>query len=241
MLSKYGAAGDVVVTCAATGRQEAFALDDVVGYDLMSYYYYGTKQETDFDAESLLTSAIDGVLTDALRCCQDQPFLFFPEVNAASAAEGLSGDTTVLVYASRGMTVGDSVQDTVTVQSILDTSQGGLAVTADGSQTPGVYSVAASASEELEDGLTARLTVFGSMTAAEPPISADSLRNTDLFLGALTCGFDEISNLSSQPVSLEEPRNTVATGGLWALLFIFVIPLAAVAAGFARWTKRRKL
>ena len=31
----------------------------------MTYYYYGTKNETDFDAEGLLTSAVDAVLTDA--------------------------------------------------------------------------------------------------------------------------------------------------------------------------------
>ncbi len=33
----------------------------------MSYYYYGTYTETDFDGESLLTSAIDSVLTDVTR------------------------------------------------------------------------------------------------------------------------------------------------------------------------------
>ena len=68
VLSQYGVdAGTVVVTCAATGRQESFAIDDIIGYDLMTYYYYGTKNETDFDGEGLLTSAVDAVLTDATR------------------------------------------------------------------------------------------------------------------------------------------------------------------------------
>jgi len=350
VLSKYGVeAGAVVVTCAATGRQESFALDDIIGYDLMSYYYYGTKQETDFDAEGLLTSAVDGVLTDtarkvyqttgheegsfseelaermkkahlsvdsvnlltdggvpgdcdllailapkrdlaedelamlreylsgggqvvycmassldtlpnleallaeygmdvadgaiadALRYYQNQPFLIFPVVNSgADIAQSLSDDATILLYASRGMTITAPARDTITVQSALDTSEGGLSVTADNAQTPGVYSLGAVATEET-DGGTARLTVFGSMTAAVPPITADSLRNTDLFLSAMTRGFDGLSNLSVEPVSLQEPINTVATGGLWALLFIFVIPLAAIVCGFARWSRRRKL
>jgi len=350
VLSKYSAeAGAVVVTCASTGRQESFAIDDIIGYDLMTYYYYGTKQETDFDAEGLLTSAVDGVLTDAarkvyqttgheeggfseeltermkkahlsvdsvnlltdggvpedcdllailapkrdlaedelamlreylsgggqvvycmassldtlpnlesllaeygmdvadgaitdaLRYYQNQPFLIFPVVNSgADFAQSLSDDATILLYASRGMTITDPARDTITVQSALDTSEGGLSVTADNTQTPGVYSLGAVATEDAEGG-TARLTVFGSMTAAVPPITADSLRNTDLFLSAMTCGFGDLSNLSIEPVSLQEPMNTVATGGLWALLFIFVIPLAAIVYGFARWSRRRKL
>ena len=51
VLNEYGAqAGDVVVRCEATDRQHIFNLEEVVGYDEMAYYYYGTKNETDFDA-----------------------------------------------------------------------------------------------------------------------------------------------------------------------------------------------
>ena len=68
VLTKYGCdANTVVVTCASTGRQETVAIDSIIGYDEMSYYYYGTKNETDFDAEGLITSAVDGVLTSASR------------------------------------------------------------------------------------------------------------------------------------------------------------------------------
>lgn len=66
VLNQYGAqAGDVVVRCEATDRQHIFNLEEVVGYDEMAYYYYGTKNETDFDAEGLLTAAVDGVLNTA--------------------------------------------------------------------------------------------------------------------------------------------------------------------------------
>ena len=43
-----------MVTCEATGRQESFDISDIIGYDMMSYYYYGTYTETDFDGDSLL-------------------------------------------------------------------------------------------------------------------------------------------------------------------------------------------
>ena len=49
-LSQYGVGADtIVVTCEATGRQESFDISDIIGYDMMSYYYYGTYTETDFD------------------------------------------------------------------------------------------------------------------------------------------------------------------------------------------------
>ena len=66
VLSQYRAdANTIVVTCAATGRQEIVNIDDIIGINEMMYYMYQQKQETDFDAEGKLTSAIDGVLTDA--------------------------------------------------------------------------------------------------------------------------------------------------------------------------------
>ena len=66
ILNQYEAqASNVVVRCEATGRQVIFALEDVIGYDEMYYYYYGAMMETDFDAEGLLTSAVDGVLNNA--------------------------------------------------------------------------------------------------------------------------------------------------------------------------------
>lgn len=50
-----------------------------------------------------------------------------------------------------------------------------------------------------------------------------------------------LSKYGVEPVSPREPVNTVATGGLWALLFIFVIPLAAIVYSFVRWSRRREL
>lgn len=351
--SKYGVDGNtVVVTCEATGRQESFSLDEVIGFDLMSYYYYGTKNETDFDAEGLLTSAIDGVLSgtsqiiyqttghdetslsadveellkkshlavdsvnlltnngipddcdmllilaptrdladdeltmireylaggrqvvycmssqlkslpnfealcagygmtvadgviaDTQRYYQNMPFLFFPVLNSGvDAAQGFGSDATVLFYNTRGMTLTDPERDTITVKSFLDTSEGGVAVTENNDQTPGTYSVAAVATEETDDGVTARFTVYGSISPIDASITgtATNLDNTGLFLQSVTCGFPDVSSISIEPASLQEPYNTVTTGGLWALLFIFIIPLGAILCGFVRWMRRRKL
>lgn len=353
VLSQYSVESDtVVVTCGATGRQESFALSDVIGVDMMQYYYYNNYVETDFDAEGLLTAAVDGVLSDSTwtvyqttghgetalpaavtdrldklhmavasvnllvdggipedctmlilnqpvrdladnelalletylaqggqvvytmasqldplpnfeallaaygmtaadgliadtsRYYQNNPYLFFPLVDSsADAAQGLSPDTAVLVYATRGFTLTDPVRDTITVQSFLTTSADGYAVAADETQVQGTFAVGAAATEEIDDNITARLTVLGSGSLIDEEITSSfgNLGNLDLFLTAATAGMEEVTSLSIAPVSLTTPTNTITTGGIWALLFIFIIPGALLIFGFVRWMRRRRL
>ena len=71
--------------------------------------------------------------------------------------------------------------------------------------------------------------------------SEDNVDNRNLFLQAVPCGFTDISGISLEPVSLTAPVNTISNGGLWSLLFIFVIPAGLLIVGFLRWMRRRKL
>ena len=308
VLSEYGVeANTVVVTCAATGRQESFAIDDIIGYDLMTYYYYGTKSETDFDAEGLLTSAVDAVLTEATRAVyqtsghqettlpsnvveqlekshmsvdtvnlltdggvpadcdlliinaptrdladdeldmvleylstggqvlytmasqmdalpnleamcatygmtvadgfiadaeryyQNDPYLFFPLIDTSvDAASGLTSDSLVLVYGSRGMTLTDPERDTITVSSFLTTSEKGYAIADENNQTQGTYAVGAVATEEIDDGITARLTVFGASSLIDTGITSSftNLDNTTLYITAALAGFEDIAAIN---------------------------------------------
>ena len=353
ILSEYGVdTNTVVVTCAATGLQESFAIDDIIGYDLMSYYYYGTKTETDFDAEGLLTSAVDAVVTEARRAVyqtsghqetelssgvverlekahlsvdtvnlltdggvpadcdllvinapirdladdeldavleylsvggqvvytmasqledlpnlesmcaaygmtvadgyiadgqryyQNNPYLFFPVIDTSvDVAYGLTGDSLVLLAGARGVTLTEPERDTITVSSFLTTSEDGYAIVDENDQTKGTFAVGAVATEEIDDGITTRLTVLGSSTLTDTDITSafSNLYNTDLFVSALLTGFDDISAISIAPVSLSVPLNTVTTGGIWGLLFILVIPAALLICGFLRWMRRRRL
>lgn len=352
VLSQYGVESNtVVVTCETTGHQESFSIDDIIGYDIMSYYYYGIYNETDFDAEGLLTAAVDGVLTDAARtvyqtsghgetelpadvteqlrrshvavasvnlltdggipadcdllllnaptrdladdeltmlsdflaqggqvfytmapqldslpnlealCAdygmsavsgvladtqryyQNDPALFFPLLDTASDACGdLTSDAIVLFYASRGFTLTDPARETIAVESFLTTSDACYAVVDQETNTLGTFAVGAVATEET-DGGTARFTVLGSDSLTSESISASfsNLDNGALFLSAVTAGFEDVSAISVEPVSLTTPSNTIPSGGIWALLFILVIPGALLIIGFVRWMRRRKL
>ena len=123
----------------------------------------------------------------------------------------------VLVLSSRGFTLTDPARDTITVQSFLTTSENGFAVVDEETQTQGTYVVGAVATEETDGGDTARLTVYGSSSLIDASLteSFSNLDNLDLFLASATTGFEDVSSISIEPVSLSVPTNTITTGGIW--------------------------
>ena len=352
VLSEYGVESDtIVVTCAATGQQESFDISDIIGYDMMSYYYYGTYTETDFDGESLLTSAIDSVLTGTTRtvyettghnesavpisvgerftrlhmslerinlltdggipddcslliinepdrdladdeldmileylaeggqviytmagelvdlpnfntlCAtygmtvadgmiadtsqgyQNNPYLFFTQIDTSvDAANSLLSDSMILFFASRGFTLTEPARDTITVQSFLTTKENGYAVLDEDNMVQGTYVVGAVATEEIDDETTARLTVFTTESVVDDEIITynPSMINLDLFVNALTAGFEDISSISIPAKSLEITYNTFTNAGLWSTLYLAVIPLVTLIGGLIYWMNRRK-
>lgn len=351
VLSTYGVdANTVVVTCEATGRQENIAIDDLIEYDVYTYMMSGQKNETAFDCEGQLTSAVDlvvsessrtaytvtdhnetslsdsledllkkshfaveevnllmddipedcdllicngptadladdekelvleylagggqvifllgadlmelpnwsevlleygisltdGMIADTQRYYQNNPYIIFPEIDlAVDAAHNLTGDSTVLLFSSRGMTLTDPARDTITVSSFMTTFDQGVNVVDEENQTQGTYVLGAVATEET-DGGTARLTVFGCSNMISDQITGSftNIANLDLFMNAATVGFDDITNLSIEPVSLQVENNTITTGGIWSALYLFIIPLGVLIGGFVHWMRRRKL
>lgn len=352
ILKQYEAeANNVVVRCEATGRQETFALDDVIGIDQMSYYYYGTRVETDFDAEGLLTAAVDGVLNtaghkvytlhghseinmwetaqellkkshievdfvnlmtdgaipadcetliitapikdladdelaklreylsaggqimyfmdgsetslpnfealcadygmtvnpgyvmDSQSYYQNNPFLIFPKFSTATAATGvIASDQLLMMYMSRGMTLSTPVRDTITVESFLDTSEGGYLMVNNEAMNPGKYSVGAVATEVVGDK-TARFVVFGSHSPQDSELNTafGNLDNLEFFVASVTAGFDDVSPISIEAVSLSEPKNTITASGTLSILIVLILPALVLLVGFVHWLRRRRL
>jgi len=224
MLREYLAKGGQMIYCMASQIQDLPNLDALCSD-------YGLN-------------VVPGLVTDTQRYYQNTPFLFFPTLDTSvDAASGLNSDATIMLYGSRGMTVTNPVRNTITVKPFLSTSDKGVAVKADNSQTPGSYVVGAVATESVDDNITARLTVLGcdSLCGDSVTSSFANVDNSALFVASIAAGFKDVSPISVDPVSLAEENNTVTTGGLWGLLFIFVIPAALLIFGFVRWTRRRKL
>lgn len=186
----------------------------------------------------------DGFIADTQRYYSNNPYLIFPIADTSvDVASGLGSDSTLLMYYSRGMTISDPARDTISVSSFLTTSSSGVNVVDAENQTTGTYVLGAVATEDLDDGSQARLTVIGSDSLCSADIlnSFTNLDNSSLFLSAVTCGFDDVTTLDIDPVTLSDPTNTITTGGLWSILFVLIIPCALLIGGLVRWLRRRKL
>ena len=70
--------------------------------------------------------------------------------------------------------------------------------------------------------------------------SFTNLSNLTFFMNAVTSYFDDVSNISIESKSLEVPFNTIPSAGMYAILFIGIIPVAVLVYGFVLWLKRRK-
>lgn len=186
-------------------------------------------------------TAVSGIVADTQRYYQNDPALFFPVLDTGVCG-GLTDDAVVLFYATRDLTLTEPARETIAVQPFLTTSGASYAVTGEETSSQGTFTVGAVATEETDNG-TARFTVLGSdsLTNDEIAASFSNLDNGALFLSAITAGFGDVDAISIEPVSLTTVTNTISSGGIWALLFILVIPGALLVFGFVRWMRRRKL
>lgn len=65
VLTENDASSDtIIVSCEDTGKSTQISFDDIITYDEMYYYYYGSYVEDSFDAEGQLTSAVNYVVND---------------------------------------------------------------------------------------------------------------------------------------------------------------------------------
>lgn len=186
----------------------------------------------------------DGLIADPSLSINNNPYLFFPTVSTTVDAAGtLPSDASVLLYATRGMTLKEPARTTIEVNPILTSTENSTAYVDEENQTTGSYVIGAVATETVDDNTFARFTVYGSESLLSPDIlnSFPSIDNATLFMTSSTVGFPALSQLNIQPVSLLAVNNTITTGGVWAILFIFIIPITLLVFGFVRWMRRRKL
>lgn len=183
----------------------------------------------------------DGYIADLQNYYQDNYYNMFPQLDTERPpVSGLPSDSQILVYDALGYTVVDAARDTIGSESFLTTGEYGYAVTSDG-QTQGSYTLGGYATEET-DGGTAKLAFFSAPTMIEESLltSFSSLANADVFMSTLTWFLDGVEDVSIPAKSLQVTQNTVNGGGIYAALFIGVIPAALLAGGFVVWLRRRK-
>ena len=176
---------------------------------------------------------------------QNNYYMIFPEIANAitDITSDLNDDITVLLYVAQGLETVDPERDTITVQTLLSSSEDAMITDLDGNVVEeGEYALATISSEEIDDDTTARLTVYSTDYIIDESLTAvsSSLANESIFVNAITVGFDDIENLSIDSKSLETTYNTITPWLSISLVFIIVIPLVLVGVGLVIWARRRK-
>nr|WP_314461769.1 GldG family protein [uncultured Clostridium sp.] len=184
----------------------------------------------------------NGMAADTKNFYQNNPYYIFPTIESGSeVTNGVDIKSAALVLQSGAMTQTQNLPEGINVTPFMQTSDGGMLVTPD-AQKKGTYILGAVSEKKLDTG-SARLTVFSTPSLIDESLNTSftNLSNLTLFMNAVTSNFDDVANVSIPSKSLEVTYNTVTHGGMWGILFIFVIPAAALCCGLMIWLKRRRL
>lgn len=184
----------------------------------------------------------NGMAADTKNFYQNNPYYIFPTMEAGSdVTSGVDTKSAALVLQSAALTQNENLPEGINVTPFMKTSDKGMLVTESG-QKEGTYILGAVSEKTLDSG-SARLTVLSTPSLIDENLNTSftNLSNLTLFMNAVTSNFKDVANVSIPSKSLEVTYNTVTHGGLWGILFIFVIPVAALGWGLMVWLKRRRL
>ena len=194
---------------------------------------------------------LEGSLADQSNYYQyfGSAFVFFPDLSSSDSITSSIGsseyvmvgyDGTTQVSPAVPMELVDPGISTVTTSSFLTTSDTGVAYVSQNNYQTGTYVLGAYGTDS-DTG--ARLTIISADTLISESLvsSFSSLANLQVFMNALTAGFDDMTTVSIASKSLTVTYNTVTNPTLWTLLFVVVVPLAVLVGGFVHWMRRRKL
>lgn len=187
----------------------------------------------------------DGYIADYDRAYQGNAYYIIPNLSVSGDMATDMSTYSVLIINSKGFTEITPVRDTISVSEFMTTSDNAVAVTEAG-ETSGTYMLGAVATEDvtLDDGTETetRLTVYGTGYIIDSNLTSSfsTLENTTLFMNSIMANFDGAVNVSIEPKLIEETYNIVSDPSIYGAIFIIVIPLSILVAGFVVWNKRRR-
>lgn len=225
LLADYLASGGNVLIMLGSSTEEAPNLEALL-------YDYGLD-------------VADGYIADQERAYQGNGYYIIPSL---SVSGDLATDITtesVLIINTRGFEEVTPSSDTISVNSFMTTSDYGLSISED-AEVSGTYVLAAVATDTitLDDGTEseAMLTVYGSMNIISEDVTSAfaTLENTTLFMNSVMANFEGSTNVSIDSIAIEDSYNVVENTYGYSLIFIVIIPVGILIAGFIVWNDRRK-
>ena len=177
------------------------------------------------------------------------PYYLVPTVNSTDASsETASAGSYVLAPYAQGIQKTDDVRDTVTIDSILTTSDKAMQssnIEKEDGDVDGPFDLGVAITEKLDDDKETQIVYYSTANLMESQINQMvSGGNEKLLLESLNwmTSTDDSNSVSIPSKSLESTSLTVTdyAAAFWKICTIGLIPGVFLVAGFLIWLKRRK-
>ena len=201
-----------------------YTQDDLPNFDAV-LANYGVKR-----AEGIVFEG------DSQHYGMQMPYYLVPTVNSTDASsETASAGSYVLAPYAQGIQKTDDVRDTVTIDSILTTSD----------HVDGPFDLGVAITEKLDDDKETQIVYYSTANLMESQVNQMvSGGNEKLLLESLSwmTSTDESSSVSISSKSLQSASLTVTDydAAFWKICTIGLIPGVFLVAGFLIWLRRRK-
>lgn len=219
-----------------------YTQDDLPNFDAV-LASYGVKR-----AEGIVFEG------DSQHYGMQMPYYLVPTVNSTDASsETASAGSYVLAPYAQGIQKTDDVRDTVTIDSILTTSDQAYSKTnmqssqieKEDDDVNGPFDLGIAITEKLDDDKETQIVYYSTANLMESQVNQMvSGGNEKLLLESLSwmTSTDESSSVSISSKSLQSTSLTVTDydAAFWKICTIGLIPGVFLVAGFLIWLRRRK-
>ena len=228
------------------------------GGKAMIFSDYTTEDLPNFDAvlENYGVQREAGIVFegDNQHYAMQMPYYLVPTINSTDASsETVSGGYYVLVPYAQGIKKMDDVRDTVTINSILTTSDQAYSKTDLNSDTlekedgdeAGPFDLGVSITETLDDDKETQIVYYSTSNLMESQVNQMvSGGNEKLIIESLKWMTDTEDSatvsIPSKSLSVSNLTLTDYDAAFWKICTIGLIPGFFLVVGFAVWMKRRK-
>ena len=223
---------------------------------IFSDYTEGSMDNFDAVLENYGVERVDGIVIegDAQHYAMQMPYYLLPDVSSAEAVSDFSSQGYfVLAPYAQGIRQLDNVRDTLTIESLLTTSDEAYSKTDLNTETlektdediDGPFDIGVSITEEVDDDKTTQIVYYSTANLMDSQINQMVAGgNEQMITESLNwmCSTDETSTISIPSKSLEVSYLTVTAydAAYWKICVMGLIPGVFLVVGFVVWLKRRK-
>jgi len=205
--------------------------------------------------ENYGVQTVDGIIVegDSNHYISNYPYYLVPNIESHDITdEMISNSSYVLMPEAQGIQILDSYRDTITITSLLTTSDSAYSkVDIANMQTyekeagdiDGPFNLAAAITETVDDIETKIVYTTAQSLFDESMDEAVSGGNSEFIISALSWMAEHEVTISIPSKSLETEYLTLTSASVnfWSLFTIFVLPAGILLCGGLIWFRRRKL